>query len=404
MKLVKPFVAAILGTIILLSLVPAVFAQPEITGSTGLLVDMETGKVLYEKNARKRVAPASTTKILTALIALEKGYLNDLVTVSERATQVEGTIVWLQPGEKQPLENLLYAMMLNSANDAALAIAEHIGGTVEEFVQMMNEKAKELGATASHFANPHGLPAPDHYTTAYDMALIARAAMENPKFREIVGTKTRPWRGQSWESQLLNLNKLLNYYEGANGIKTGYTSEAGWCLVASAKREDQEFLTLVFNSTSDKVWKDAEELLDYGFENFRKFQLIEAGDIIAEVNVGRGDTVKVVAKNSFHYLLPKDSKLVPQQKIELSQVLRPVQAGQEVGKIIYFLGEEKIGEVPLIAQNRVKKLVTFRDWWFRVTFVMLVLWVLNLLRRTLVNRRRHSRLYGSRRYRYRIRY
>lgn len=185
---------------------------PEIVGQAGLVMDVLTGKVLYEKNAHSPFEPASTTKIMTAILALEKGNLSDIVVTSEEPLRVDGSRIYLEEGEKLTLEQMLYGMMLNSGNDAAVAIAEHIGGDIESFVKMMNAKAREIGAYHTTFVNPSGLPDEGHLTTAYDLALISRYALLNlPEFRKIVSTKTLeiPWQAEEWDRQLINLNKLL---------------------------------------------------------------------------------------------------------------------------------------------------------------------------------------------------
>ncbi|HHY79044.1 MAG TPA: D-alanyl-D-alanine carboxypeptidase, partial [Thermoanaerobacter sp.] len=193
-------------------------SYPSISAKAAIVMDQETGRVLYEKNSHEKLPMASTTKIMTLLVALEKGNLNDIVTVSKRAASVGGSSIWLSPGEKIDMESLLYGLMLNSGNDAATAIAEHIGGSVESFVEIMNQKAKEIGAYNTHFVTPSGLDIgiDDHYTTAYDLALITRYAFRYPKFAEIVSTKekTIPWEGKEWDRYLRNKNKLLWIYEG----------------------------------------------------------------------------------------------------------------------------------------------------------------------------------------------
>ncbi len=247
---------------------------PSIFAKSAIVIDQETGRVLYEKNSHEKLPMASTTKIMTLLVALEKGNLKDIVTVSKRAASVGGSSIWLSPGEKIDMESLLYGLMLNSGNDAATAIAEHIGGSVENFAKIMNEKAKEIGAYDTHFVTPSGLDIgiDDHYTTAYDLALITRYAFRYPKFAEIVSTKekTIPWEGKEWDRYLRNKNKLLWIYEGADGVKTGFTNKAGRCLVSSATREGRRFIAVVLNSPP--MWEDSIKILDYAFS---KYKLIE---------------------------------------------------------------------------------------------------------------------------------
>lgn len=240
---------------------------PNISGGAAVLMEMETGTILFEKAAKKRMYPASITKIITGIVALEASNLEEIVTVSEEARYEEGTRVFLSPGEQKSMELLLYGLLLNSGNDAATAIAEHIDGSKSKFADRMNEFVKEIGAQQTHFTNPHGLHETEHYTTALDMALITRYAMADSVFREIVATKTLPWDGEEWESELVNHNKLLWRYEGATGIKNGYTDQSGNTLVASAERNGNELIAVLLEgNSSEAVYDDAVHLLDYGFE------------------------------------------------------------------------------------------------------------------------------------------
>lgn len=240
---------------------------PELTSGAALLMEIETGTVLFEKLSRERMYPASITKIVTGIVALEHSDLDEIVTVSEEARYEDGTRIYLSPGEQKSMELLLYGLLLNSGNDAATAIAEHIDGSKQQFSIRMNEFVQSLGTKNTHFTNPHGLHHEEHYTTAADMGIIARYAMQNPRFREIVSTKTLPWTGEEWVSELVNHNKLLWRYEGATGIKTGYTSKSGNTLVASAERDGVELIVVLLKGTSSEaVYEDAVRLFDYGFE------------------------------------------------------------------------------------------------------------------------------------------
>ncbi len=389
----------LLGIIIWQVALPAwAEADIDIKGETAVLIDQQTGRVLYEKEADRKWAPASTTKILTALIALEKGNLNDIVTISKNAAATEGTEVWLVEGEKQPLENLLYAMMLNSANDAAVAVAEHIGGSVAGFARLMNEKVRELGLTGSHFSNPHGLTAPDHYTTAYDMAMIAREAMKIPKFRDIVVTQTRPWHGEDWNSKLANLNRMLSYYPGSTGIKTGYTSESGYCLVASAARNGKSFIAVVFGSGEKSVWQDAEELLDYGFNNFDHVSLVKEGEEIVTLNVGDGDNpreLKLVAKGEFSYLVGGKEVALPERKLFLEKIALPIDKGSSLGYVAFMVEGREVGRIPVIASQSIDKPVTWLDWWVRFTWVVVGFLLFRFFIRYLQKRRKRKKIYAS---------
>ena len=243
-----------------------------------VLMDADSGKVLYEQKAAERIRPASTTKILTCLVAIEHGNLNDMVTVSSYAAGVSGSDLTIKTGEEFKLEDLLIGMILRSGNDAATAIAEHIGGTEEDFVAMMNDLAQDIGMTSSTFMNPHGKDEEDHMVTAHDMALLARYAMQNSAFMQIVGhaTYVMPETNEQKERTIKTYNEFLiednnNFYEYANGMKTGSTTGAGGCLVASATKDGQNLVCVVFGDTSNgkkQRWNVAKNLFEYGFDNY----------------------------------------------------------------------------------------------------------------------------------------
>lgn len=349
---------------------------PEIVGQAGLVMDVLTGKVLYEKNAHSPFEPASTTKIMTAILALEKGNLSDIVVTSEEPLRVDGSRIYLEEGEKLTLEQMLYGMILNSGNDAAVAIAEHIGGDIESFVKMMNAKAREIGAYHTTFVNPSGLPDEGHLTTAYDLALISRYALLNlPEFRKIVSTKTLeiPWQAEEWDRQLINLNKLLWNYEGADGVKTGYTSTAGRTLVASATRDGWQLISVVLKSDAN-IWSDSMALLDYGFENFEIKNLVGKNSDVAEEDVKYGDPVKLVTKDGLTSVVKKNDLPISKKLVINQDIKAPVSKGEVLGQLIFYQGEEQLGSVNLIAANDVKrKIHTF--WWFWPLTIILATYI-----------------------------
>ena len=243
-------------------------AEIKIAGQAAVLMETRGGKILWQRNQNLSLAPASTTKILTALVVLEQSKASDIVTIPAEATRATGGTASLQTGERMSVEKLLYAMMLGSANDAAIALATHAGGSVEKFVGLMNDKARSLGALQSSFRNPTGLPQKGHVTTARELAMITRAALANVEFRDIVAAKNLPWKSAKWQGELKNSNVLLKTYHGAIGVKTGQTSEAGFCFVAAAARGDESFIAVILKSTEKSGWDDAKTLLDHGFKNF----------------------------------------------------------------------------------------------------------------------------------------
>lgn len=259
------------------SIVPTMALAEEIEDSLSLnsesaiLIDSATGTLLFDKESDRLMYPASITKIVTGIIAIEEGNLDDIVTVSEAARNVDGTRVYLLEGEQVPLLKLVQGLLINSGNDAATAIAEYFDGSESRFADRMNEFVKDkIGTNNTTFRNPHGLFDEEHRTTAYDMALITRYAMQNPLFRSIVGTKQMEWVGEGWETTLYNHNLLLWRYEGTTGVKNGYVNESGNTLVASVKRGDSEWIAVTLKAGSAELaYSDMITMFDYGFEHFQ---------------------------------------------------------------------------------------------------------------------------------------
>jgi D-alanyl-D-alanine carboxypeptidase (penicillin-binding protein 5/6) len=343
----------------------AAVTPPEIKASAAVLMDALGGRVLWEKNAHSPLPPASTTKITTAILALEKGNLSDRVRVSSRAAQVPEASIWLEEGEELSLEELLYALLLQSANDAAVAIAEHIAQTEEKFVELMNQRARELGALNTHYMNPHGLDHPDHYTTAYDLAILTRHALSFPEFRRIVSTvrKTIPWAGHPWNRVLYNRNRLLagvEAYPGALGVKTGYTRRAGSCLVAAAQRDGLELIAVVLNSPS--IYQEVRALLDYGFACFRAKPVVSSDQWVAVVRVSRGTAaeVRVYPEKSVSVAVRPEEEERITTRMDLPEHLEaPVLENQVVGKLEVALGRDRIVSVNLVAGQSVAR----RSFW-----------------------------------------
>ncbi len=238
--------------------------EPAVVAASAAVIDSFTGDFLFLKNENAIQYPASSTKILTAFLVIEAGDLDKPVTVDLSDTKVEPTKLDLKPGEQYTRRQLIYGLMLKSANDVAMALARDNAGSIEAFAEKMNRRAAELGATNSHFANPNGLHDPSHYTTAHDLALIARAAMEQPFFRQVVGTIYYTWKSPKGIVQLRNHNRLLRHFAGCNGLKTGYTRAAQQVLVSSALREGHEVISVVLHTDKPGIWEDSKALLTYG--------------------------------------------------------------------------------------------------------------------------------------------
>jgi len=309
-----------------------------------------SGRLLYSKNGRESRAPASLTKIMTALLSVETAGPDDVVTVSARAASAGGSSVWLAEGETHTVRDLLYALMLRSGNDAAVALAEHAGGTEDHFVLLMNRRAARIGASDTHFRNPHGLPARGHVTTAADLALIAREALLRPDFSAIVATRryTMPWSGKPWDRALYNENRLLWLYPGADGVKTGWTTEAGRCLVASASRNGLRLAAVLLDAP--QMWTDAAELLDWGFGAFRSVVLYPEGARVTRARLA-GATERYVgllaARDVAVALVPGEEDNVYAVPEAPPFVVAPVEEGAEAGVVRVVVNGQPLGGFPL---------------------------------------------------------
>ena len=357
----KKIISRILAVMMAISLVFAYnvgesHAEEDLSAKSAILIEASTGRVLFEQNAFEQKPMASTTKIMTALLAIENCNLDETVVVGPNASGVEGSSIWLSQGERISLLDMLFGLMLASGNDAAVAIAEHTAGSVEAFVEMMNEKAKDIGAYNTHFVNPNGLPADDHYTTAYDLALISAYAMKLDVFREIVKTqyKTIPWEGHEWDRVVKNKNKILWNYEGGNGIKTGYTKNAGRCLAAAAQRDGMQLISVVLDAPD--MFEDCMDLLSYGFENYQNRCVSKAGALIGDVAVEQGmtDRFSVYTTQDVTYPLTEEEYQNIETRVYLQQSVKaPVEKGQQIGYIDIWLGDNKIASVDLMAPETI---------------------------------------------------
>jgi len=391
---------------------------PKPMAKAALLMDSDSGQILYQKNINRKMFPASTTKIMTTLLALENSALDDQVTVSRRAAEIGGTRVGLQPGEKVRMKDLLYILMLSSANDAAIAIAEHVGGSVEQFAELMNDRAREMGAQKTHFVNPHGMPDKNHYTTARDLALIGQQAMQNITFRRIVRTLNyHVARKNNMSEELLaevarleniygpvqenfyNHNKLLGKgpyrYSGANGIKTGYTVDAGQCIVASAKRGDRELIAVVLSCQGNNLWTDTALLLDYGFDSFKAVALVKPREMITDAEVSHGKkNVVLETAGFFNYVFPVGEKQQVNRQVELDENIKaPIEEGDRLGELVLTSGDEEIGRVPLQAVYPVGSNIK-SYWWFWPAIILALLLLQQLIKlyyKSWLYKRRRSR-------------
>ena len=349
----------------------------QLTAYAVVLMDARTGRVLYYKNQHTLVEPASTTKIMTCLLALEHLPLDKVVTIDAESPFTGGSRIALVEGERLTVEDLLLALMLNSANDAAVALAIAIAGSVENFSVMMNNRAREIGALRPSYQNPTGLHGPEHLATAYDLAVVSMEAMRNPEFRRIVGTVTHDIMspdGSSVRAYLRNTNRMLHdettripvrgvmtppLFYGATGIKTGFTPQAGGTLAASAERGGTELIAVVLGSTVDARFSDSIKLLEFGFENFFTHRAVDSNALVEAAPVMRGvfNRVPVKVREDKYITLPIHASvaLVSTEVVMDENITAPVEAGQILGRVDVFEGVTLVGAVPVVAAASIEQ-------------------------------------------------
>lgn len=326
-----------------------------LSAKSSILIDADTGRIIYEKNAHEKMPIASTTKIMTALIALEKGNLDDKVKVADESIGVEGSSIYLKPGELITLKDLIYGLMLRSGNDSAVAIAFHIGGSTEEFVRLMNDKAKSIGALNTNFTNPNGLHDENHYSTAYNMALITKEAFKKDEFSNIVKSKSYVSEREE-NNYFYNKNKTLLEYDGGSGVKTGYTMKSGRCLVSSASRNGMNLIAVSLNASD--WFNDNYKLLDYGFNNYKSSLIYDKGQYLKKLTINDGDReyLDLVTEKGFFYPLKEGER----EKIKISietpdEIQLPIDKGQKIGYISIYLDNQLIDKSNLIAKTSINK-------------------------------------------------
>lgn len=332
---------------------------------SAILIEAKTGKILYEKNSHEKLAPASMTKIMSMLLiieAIEEGHLSwdEMITVSERASSMGGSQILLETGEQMSVEDLFKGVAVASGNDAVVALAEAVAGTVEDFVVMMNNKVKELGLNDTNFKNPHGLDDANHYSSAYDMVFISRELVKHEKVLEFTGIYEDYLRkGTTREFWLTNTNKLTRFKAGVDGLKTGYTSEAGYCLTATMKKDNMRLISTVMGEESSTIRNtEISALLDYGYAKYKMIEVINPSTVVSKEEVERG-------KQKYVEIMPKESSIIVTEKtnkigeisydITVDKISAPIKVGDIVGKIIVKSDNEVIDEVELTVKEDVEK-------------------------------------------------
>ncbi|WP_432664811.1 D-alanyl-D-alanine carboxypeptidase family protein [Wukongibacter baidiensis] len=347
----------------------------DVNAKSAILIDAGSGKVLYENNSHQKLPPASVTKIMTMLLTMEaierkQITLEDKVTISEHASSMGGSQLYLEPGEQRSVEQLIKGVAIASANDACVALAEHIAGSQELFVKKMNQRASELGMKNTQFMNTNGLPQEGHYTSAYDISLMSRELLKHPKIHEWltiwmssmkVGKKGRA------TLELTNTNKLIRFYPGANGLKTGFTQEAKFCLSASAKRNNFTLVAVVLGSPTSKIrFAEARKLLDYGFSTYNSVQISKKDEVFDEIRVEKGklDKINIVAKEELKVLVRKGGEGDVKKEIIIPESVKaPFKKGDKVGEILVTNSKgENLGKVDLVTENECKRASIFNTF------------------------------------------
>ena len=364
-------ISVLLAGLLLLGLVPAVHAAgPDIAAPSAILMDAATGTVLFEKNAHEKLAPASVTKVMTLLLvmeALESGRISwgDTVTASDHAAGKGGSQVYLEPGEQMSMDEMLKSVVVSSANDCATALAEHIAGSEAAFVEMMNARAAELKLTDTHFVNCTGLDdepnAAEHLTSAHDIAVMSRELLKHDDIRKY----TTIWMDTVRDGKfgLSNTNKLVRFYEGTTGLKTGYTSAAGHCLSASAKRDGIELIAVVLHcASSTDRFQSAKALLDYGFANYALVSAETPAPLAAiPVRLGTADAVAPVLQQSAPILIDKAVQAQVSKAVTLEpELTAPVATGQQVGTMTVTAGDKTLAVIPIVASETVDRLTLWQ--------------------------------------------
>ena len=367
----KRFTSFLLALTIIVGQISIVFADTkeaklDISSKSAVLMDASTGKILYEKNSHEKLPPASVTKVMTMLLiceALESGKIkeDDDVQISEVASSMGGSQIFLEPGEIQKVDTLLKSIAVASANDACVAMAEYVGGSVEEFVVLMNKRAKELGMNDTNFVNTNGLPVDNHYTSAYDIALMSKELLKHKKISKYLTT----WMDEVVVGKkqakigISNTNKLVKHYQGATGVKTGFTQQAKYCLSASALRNNTHLIAVTLCAETSPIRiKDATNLLNYGFANYESVKICGANDKVATVKFEKGEkeNVDLVAKDDLSVLIKKGDKKDFTKKVQIKDDLKlPIKKNTELGVVKVYRGDELVGESKIINTEDINK-------------------------------------------------
>ncbi|MCB2297032.1 D-alanyl-D-alanine carboxypeptidase family protein [Clostridium tagluense] len=358
----KIFLSLILSMFFLFtSLIQNVYAEDiYVNAISSIALDCDSKLILYEKNAFTPIEIASTTKIITCLVAIKCGDLNKKIVVSEKAASIRGSEIGLKVGEEITLKELLYGLMLRSGNDAAIAIAEGVSGSVDEFLKLMNEYALEIGLLNSNFESPHGLDSSNHYSTAYDLAMVTAKAKEIKLFNDIVSSKDIDAKEYGFNRSYHNINKILYLLPNATGVKTGFTGKAGKCLVTSVKIQNREVIIITLNCTPR--WKETEKISKYIEKNYEYKKVISKDDTLESLNIKNGaSSVQIASKGDIIIPVKKDENIEIKIKKPLYEIIAPVQLGEKLGRVDIYSNNKLLFTQALVAKNSVAKKNVFRQ-------------------------------------------
>lgn len=364
MNKIKPL-CALIAFLFAVTLAPASTTALASSAHGACLIELTTKKVLYANSAHVKLPMASTTKVMTALLAIEHGNLDELVKTPKEAYGVEGSSIYLEQEESLSLRDLIYGLMLSSGNDAAVSIAVHIGGSVEGFAQLMNAKARQLGAMNTHFVTPNGLNDENHYTTAYDLSLICACAMDNATFRTVVSTQYYRTTTGNVQRTFKNKNKLLWQYEGGAGIKTGYTKVAGKCLAFAAEREEMMLIGVVLDCPD--MFNDAQAILDYGFDNYSMQRIMSAGTPVTTISVDGGEEKRLDLSVNADVAVPvkRAETTSLKTRVTIDKTRAPIIEGERLGYVELYEDGRMVRQIPLIAVKSVDLELKFDYYLFR---------------------------------------
>lgn len=375
LEMKRVFFSLLISTLIIFTFSPFASAQESTVdlannAKSAILIERDTGKILYEKNSDEKLSPASMTKIMTMLLimeALDKGSItySEKVRTSEHAASMGGSQIFLEPGEEMTVEEMLKGIAIGSGNDASVAMAEKIAGSEEAFVEMMNNKVEELGLKNTLFQNPTGLPAENHYSSAHDMAIMAKELLKYEDITKFTG-QYEDYLRQNTENKfwLVNTNRLVRFYPGVDGLKTGFTTEAKYCLTATAEKEDMRLISVIFGAPTPKD-RNAQvtKMLDYGFSQYKTHPLYERNQEVAEAKVSKGSEkkIKLVTSEPISLLTKKGEKVDDVQKevVVAEKLNAPIKKGDEIGKLVIKKDGKVLSESPLVADKDIDS----ASWW-----------------------------------------